>query len=478
MKKLLVFWLTTAFMPLLSFGQGIEFDPISFNKLPQAPITDVSKSIGTLPLRVDLTAYVPEIVDQGDSNLTCGAISTAVYAIGIQRAIARQITDRRQILWEMAQSPIYVHAKLKNNDCRAKTKFEAAATYLRDFGGVPYSECSVLNCSDLRRLPTPRVPFKIKEVQRVFESGKQSDKEILYAIQMELAENRPVVVALPVDASFKIISRNNSIYNPSGNSQQIAHAVTIIGFDRTTRRFKLVNSYGSQWGENGFFYMTYDVLPAVAIAGLTIHLYPESTTQPNVPAPLRMGGNFEFKSIGSPSGDRADQVEVPRHVTGGYYELSKKDWELGQLFQICAENTRQGEYICVFSINSKNEINIHWPRDIKYNEIDVGLGESDLAGQNAKIIIPGSESALVINEVGTDYLCILYGNHTIKTELQEILRKIQSSSGSILSRVQNALGSRLVKEGVNYTPDKMAFSATPQQGDIVPIILEVVSTKK
>jgi hypothetical protein len=474
MKKLLVVWLFAAIVPFASFGQGIEFDPISFSKLPKAPTTDGSKSLGDIKTKVDLTPYVPEVIHQGNGNNTCGSISTAVYAIGTQRAIARQMTDRRRVLWELAQSPIYVHAKLKNNDCSATTKFEAAAEYLRDFGGVSYADLSMLNCTELKNLPKPNAPFKIKEVQTIFENGKQPSNEIIYVIQKALSQNRPVVVALPLDARFATISKNkDTFYNPTGNVAKSAHAVTIIGFDQDAKKFKLVNSYGPQWGEDGFFYMTYDVLSTVAIAGLTIHLFPESANSLNAPVPVKIGGKFDFKSFNNSS---STPVEVlPRLITSGYYELPKKDWQIGQMFQLFAENTKQGEHICVFSINDKNQINIHWPRDITYNELTVGLGESDLPGQEAKIIIPGSESALVIEEKGTDYLCILYGNHTIKTELQDILKKIQNSSGSILPRVQNALGSRLVKTGVTYSPNKMQFSATPQQGDIVPLILEVVS---
>lgn len=478
MKKIAFLLFVVALLPQFGYGQGMIFDPVEFSKLPQAPTTDGSKSLGVLPFKLDMTENVPTVITQGKTNQTCVAISTAVYAIGTQRAAALNNTNPQQILVDYALSPIYFFAREKNNDCSVAVRLDEVAKFLRDRGSVPFQTLNAVNCNDGRIstvLKSPVELIKIKEVHWVFQKEKSTEADIKYGVKKQISEKRPVVVGINLDENFKKVSRDNPFYVPTGNPlSEIGHAVTVIGYDDSKQAFKLVNSQGTEWGDNGFFWMRYTDFAAHAHGGFVMHLFPEPLNN-GKPAPARLGGTFDFKSIKSTPSGLTFINETPKHILGGMYELTKKDWKVGQQFQLYAENTQQSEHICVFSINNKNQINIHWPRDIKYNEMTYGLGESDLVGQSAKIVIPGTESALVIEDTGTDHLCILYGNNPIKSELQSILQRIQSSSGNILTRVQSALGSRLVKTGVEYAPAKMEFKASPQQGDIVPIILEVKS---
>lgn len=38
------------------------------------------------------------------------------------------------------------------------------------------------------------------------------------------------------------------------------HAVTLVGYDHKTKYFRVLNSWGKNWGENGFFWLHYDWL--------------------------------------------------------------------------------------------------------------------------------------------------------------------------------------------------------------------------
>ena len=43
-------------------------------------------------------------------------------------------------------------------------------------------------------------------------------------------------------------------------SQAGGHAVLAVGFDDKTRRFIVRNSWGTDWGQHGYFTMPYDYL--------------------------------------------------------------------------------------------------------------------------------------------------------------------------------------------------------------------------
>lgn len=46
----------------------------------------------------------------------------------------------------------------------------------------------------------------------------------------------------------------------SGNSHAAGHAMAIVGFDDNIQAFKVQNSWGKSWGENGYVYVAYDVM--------------------------------------------------------------------------------------------------------------------------------------------------------------------------------------------------------------------------
>ncbi|MFN8348841.1 MAG: C1 family peptidase [Spirosomataceae bacterium] len=472
MKKFIIFCLTTL-LPFLGLGQGMIFDPAEFSKIPQAPTGDGSKSIGVLPKYMDLSPHMPPILDQGAYQI-CVPIATTVYAIGTQRAAAAGISNPQESRLR-AFSPLHYVIEKKNSNCNTTSRLAEAAIFLKEQGGVPFTLSDKIDCQTIGPVVKPSRLIKIREVQWVFIKDKSSEFDIIYDVKKQLSEKRPVVVGLPIDENFRRVSWENPYYIPKGNLQSnIGHAVTVVGYDENDQSFKIANSYGTQWGKDGFFRMYYNDFTAYCHAGFVMHLYPETNDNSKNMA-NQQAGKFDFISFLSSGNQLISKTEVPKHIYSGYYELPKKDWRRGQQFQLHAENSNNGEHMGVFSINNKNQIFIHWPRDMKYNEAGYGLGESDLLGQNAKIIIPGSDSALIIDETGTDYLCIFYSSNPIKPELQNILQRLQASSGSILQRVQNALGSRLVKSGITYAPDKMEFRVTPKQGDIIPLILEVKS---
>ena len=58
----------------------------------------------------------------------------------------------------------------------------------------------------------------------------------------------------------RITKTNNILYKPSPRDQYLgAHAVVCIGYNDINRTFIILNSHGKDWGNNGLFYMSYDL---------------------------------------------------------------------------------------------------------------------------------------------------------------------------------------------------------------------------
>jgi C1A family cysteine protease len=76
-----------------------------------------------------------------------------------------------------------------------------------------------------------------------------------------ILNNGPAVVTMivPTDQSFDLYT--GGIYNYNGSSipwDKNAHAVLCVGYDDNQQCFKVKNSWGSSWGESGYFRIAYD----------------------------------------------------------------------------------------------------------------------------------------------------------------------------------------------------------------------------
>jgi len=79
--------------------------------------------------------------------------------------------------------------------------------------------------------------------------------------------NGPLAVRLSVDAAFERADAANprlDVYAPYPDSWRHGHAVTLVGYLQSERRFIIRNSWGPAWGDGGWAYAT-DAYCAAAI---------------------------------------------------------------------------------------------------------------------------------------------------------------------------------------------------------------------
>jgi C1A family cysteine protease len=82
------------------------------------------------------------------------------------------------------------------------------------------------------------------------------------AVKNALARNFPVVVGFDVYDSFYNITSSGLMPYPNVNREQLlgGHAVALVGYNDNTNRFIARNSWGTGWGDRGYFYMPYQVI--------------------------------------------------------------------------------------------------------------------------------------------------------------------------------------------------------------------------
>lgn len=79
-----------------------------------------------------------------------------------------------------------------------------------------------------------------------------------------LANGLPITVGFLVYSSFmsSTVARTGLMPYPNVRRERLlgGHAVLLVGYNNRTRRFIARNSWGTTWGDRGYFYMPYEVI--------------------------------------------------------------------------------------------------------------------------------------------------------------------------------------------------------------------------
>jgi C1A family cysteine protease len=86
-----------------------------------------------------------------------------------------------------------------------------------------------------------------------------------------LSNGYPVVVGFDVYSSFQssIVARTGIMPYPNTKKESLlgGHAVLLVGYDKNKQVYIARNSWGSRWGDKGYFYMPFQVIQNPTMSG-------------------------------------------------------------------------------------------------------------------------------------------------------------------------------------------------------------------
>jgi C1A family cysteine protease len=92
----------------------------------------------------------------------------------------------------------------------------------------------------------------------------------IQGIKQALASGYPIVFGFTVYESFESEDMANTgvLHMPDLHTEQCmgGHAVLMVGYDDTTQRVKVRNSWGANWGQHGYFTMPYAYVTSPSLA--------------------------------------------------------------------------------------------------------------------------------------------------------------------------------------------------------------------
>ena len=467
------------------FAAGLVFEDDTYEALPRQSPEDGSKA--ELPAAIDLTPYCPEVRHQG-YIFSCVGWATGYGALSIQRAVMNGCTDRA-VITRNAHSALFLYNQIKKEDCNKGSRISDALTFLTQKGDclARQFDFDVNNCAQMPDSQVVRQAgrYAIQDFITLFGINDPSDIKVL-RVKRVLARNKPVVIGMNVLRNFYDL-KNAVYWHPElGNTTPAGgHAMVVVGYDDHKEAFRIMNSWGKNWGDQGFIWVKYKDFAQFCkyayalyfVAPARLETATVDTAAVSEKPLLQLSGQFRFRAFAGWQQTQALFDEAQATYQYPVYQLQKKDWPVGQQFQLLASTLREDEYLYVFSVDARREIHFHWPRQAGLNEKFEGSHESGLllAG-GAEIAIPGVNKVLKLATPGIDHLVMLFSKRKIET-IQKLAIIATKKEGDFAQNLLQTLGKYAVPPAdITYAPDKIAFSAaTRAEGYIVPLILQVQS---
>ncbi len=311
--------------------KGGILDPNQFKKASvYEPLAD-DNSKNPLPEAVSLARFAPARQNQGEHG-SCVAWSSAYAARTIIES-ASTATDPNSV----AYSPSFLYNQIGMDGCQGSYIINAMK-FMTERGAVPFNEFPY-DDQDCSRQPSGELQHEAQQhrmhgFNRLTESDDPNGIN-LRAIKEHLAKDAPVVIGMMVGGTFMQDMMGQKVWHPTDDDyRQIGfggHAMCVVGYDDRLEggAFQIMNSWGPEWGENGFGWVRYgdfkefvreaygvDPMPkrgaALNVAfECTIGLVNNDTKQY---IPLKAGGSNNFATVAPVKKGTRFKIEIKNAV--------------------------------------------------------------------------------------------------------------------------------------------------------------------
>ena len=455
---------------------------------------------------VDLTKYCPEIRHQGNVS-SCVAWATGYGAMTIERAIKNNWTDKK-LISENANSALFIYNQISHGNCNRGITISKALELIQKKGNCLASEFDfdINDCSKsvTRPLLTKATDCKIEDYLPLFKPDADPEEKIK-KVKLLLTQKKPVIIGMKVLQNFYQIKAGDQSWWPTiGNTNYAgAHAMVVVAYDNNKfakankdipknmkGAFKLMNSWGKNWGEDGFIWVRYahfakycrhayaimmtDGAPisldyaTVEKNTLVNNINTTNETQQDIASTRKlkkMSGSFSFRHYqGWDQGPVFEEADVM--LENNRY-LLKGNWKVGDVFQLQAQSGFQNGYVYVFSIDALGKSEIHFPQKRE---------SALIPNSGSTLYIPSKTGGLKLSRVGKDQLVVLYSTKKITNKYIKLLSKtLAENKPNLQEKLKQVLQKHLIPDAdIQYYKNKMGFEVSSRsKGKIVAILLDV-----
>lgn len=452
---------------------GDNTSETEFNRISKSAVR-ASRDLANLPEAVSLKLYAPAPQDQGKHG-TCVAWSTSYAARTISYCIQHQIKDPAQIQ-AVAFSPAYLYYYIKmpgDNNCSNGAKIEPALKVLSDKGDVLLSE-NIPDCIPVidNSTDAKAKDYTIKAYTSLSNYFGAIGKNDLIAIRKSIAENKPVIFSLKCYSSLFNVGKDG-VWTPGANDTIVGnHAVCIVGYDskRMNGSFEILNSWGKDWGNNGYFWLTDAQM--MQYGSYALELMDRETYDPAITRSIgvpQIKGSFDFVKTDEFANEVAGMPVTLTTVNAGNSIFSnyalKESYAASTKFKI-KFTTNAPAFVYIFSVDDNNVISSLFPYA---DNISPVINSTD-----ATIYLPSETKRYTLNaDAAREKICVLYSKSAI--DFDDLKKTISESKSTLANTMATKFGQRLIPlQKIKFTSDRISFSTPAAENELACFFIDLI----
>ncbi|MCO4292762.1 C1 family peptidase [Solitalea sp. MAHUQ-68] len=433
---------------------GANFDIKQYDKAEVFEPLAYDKDKNPLPERVSLQQYCPNRLNQGEQG-SCVAWSSAYGARTILEA-RKTGADPNQV----AFSPSFLYNQIKMDGCQGSYIIKAMKS-MKETGALPFRQFPYTD-QDCNKMPNSSEmadaeQYTMLGYNRLTLGGDDYTID-LNAIRQNLAQGAPVVIGMMVGGSFMQEMMGQKVWHPTNSDYSMrgfgGHAMCIVGYDDYLEggAFQIMNSWGPEWGENGFGWVRYNDF--IHFAKEAYGVYPMGERGKVKPQEFEVSVGLVDNSTKNYINLNAKEGNV--FTTAG---LVKK----GTKFKIEVNNSLEC-YTYVFQ-DSLGKSTVLFPYTSKH---------SPYCGITGARLFPKDYSMQIDEVGGKDIMAVVITQKPL--DFASFNKEINSSAGgSYAEKLKRALGNKAIAT-VNFSAgQKVSFSAPADKPEAaVAVIIEIL----
>jgi len=234
------------------FGKGLLPTPPDL-KATVPFVLPKFRAKGTLPQEIDLSDKFPSPRSQGKQG-SCTSWAMAYYKTyleGYRRSENRDGEDR-------IVSPAFIFNQIGNQKTCAGSSFYNAFKLLQTTGVVSMRDFPY-DPSDCRRQPNDQ----LKQIASSWKlrNWRQVDFKNQEALRTFLASGQPMVISVKADKYFDEHRNTDSVIDTLTDVNVGNHAIVLVGYSESRQAFRILNSWGTDWGDKGYGWISYRLFP-------------------------------------------------------------------------------------------------------------------------------------------------------------------------------------------------------------------------
>lgn len=441
------------------------------------------KKSGSLPLYVTLKDGAPTPRKQNAGECVGYAVSNALSIVLARRdSITSQTLKDENVL-----SALYIYNQIQRYGCKGGARIEDGMKLIKEQGDCKASifEDSGEKCDKLphEEAINEAAKNKVKDIISVFPVYEEGEMKV-FKTKEQLARGIPIVFGMQLPDVFFLEHDFSRPIDLSGADALLGgHAMCVVGYDDHKEAFEVMNSWGTEWGNGGFFWLKYEDYAKYTKYGYAPIITNDTHVQvkSDKDNDITLTGEFAFRTPGGFDETTETPIFSEKKPSFNNKNYIIKDWKRLKVYQLLGHGMTQYSYTYVFSIDPKNKAELHFPESIKINPESlmgadiVPLSKPIVPDGDATIIIPGEFYALQSIHRGTDNVFVIYSYEEIPDIMERIEKVMVSTVKNINKRLDEGFGDILIpSKDITYTKNKMGFTATSNKGFAVPIVLEVI----